>query len=87
MRVQITTREPHSLWVQARSFLKGGEIRTKTFGGLGFPAYSAVLNAGTVDRTSNTIDVYKGGTELLVEAADVPLAKVAALVRKVLPAL
>jgi hypothetical protein len=57
---------------------------TKTFAGLGVPAYSSVLGAGVY--LNSTVVALKGSTELLV-TAPAPLAKVAALVKKTLAAL
>lgn len=57
---------------------------TKTFPGLGVPAFSSVQ--GTGGTKSTTLVALKGGTMVEVSWGG-PLAKIAALVRKILPTL
>ena len=69
--------------VSRKQFDTHGE-QTKTFTGLGVPAYSSVLGSGSY--LNSTVVALKGNTELLV-TAPAPLARVAALVKKTLATL
>ena len=80
--VRFTTGASRATLAADRRSLDVGKQRAKTFGGLGSPAFSSVLPRGL----SSTLVVLKGRTELLVTIS-APLAKTAALVRKLLPAL
>ena len=82
--VRFQTGESAAAFAAARKQFDAHGEPTKTFAGLGVPAYSSVLGSGVY--LNSTIVALKGSTELLV-TAPAPLAGVAALVKKTLAAL
>jgi hypothetical protein len=82
--VRFQTGESMPAFAAARKQFDAHGEPTKTFAGLGLPAYSSVLGSGVY--VNSTVVALKGSTELLV-TAPAPLAKVAVLVKKALAAL
>lgn len=82
--VRIETGMTSASFSGARQNFDAEGEPTTTYTGLGLPAYTSVL---AFNKSSlNTLAVLKGGTELLVTGV-FPVAKLAALVKKVLPAM
>jgi hypothetical protein len=82
--VRFETGESAAAFAAARKQFDAHGEPTKTFAGLGVPAYSSVLGSGVY--LTSTVVALKGSTELLV-TAPVPVATVAVLVKKTLAAL
>jgi hypothetical protein len=78
--VRFETKESASLFALGRKGFQTHGEPTKTVAGLGTEAYSSSIGG------TNTIVVLKNTTELLVTAS-VPLAKVVALAKLILPSL
>ena len=82
--VRFETGESAAAFAAARKQFDAHGEPTKTFAGLGVPAYSSVIGSGAY--LNSTVVALKGGTELLV-TAPAPVATVAVLVKKTLAAL
>ncbi|MES1249005.1 MAG: hypothetical protein ABUS54_15170 [Actinomycetota bacterium] len=79
--VRFQTGESKAAFTAARKQFDAHGEPTKTYGGLGVQAYSSVIGSGTY--ANSTVVALKGSTEVLV-TAQTTVAKVAALVKKVL---
>jgi hypothetical protein len=82
--VRFQTGETTATFTAARKQFDAHGEATKTYGGLGLPAYTSVLGSG--GYATSTAVVLKGTTELLV-TAPAALTKVVVLVKKLLPAI
>jgi hypothetical protein len=82
--VRFQTGEAAATFTAARKQPDAHGEATKTYAGLGLPAYTSVVGSG--GYATSTAVVLKGTTELLV-TAPAAVTKVVVLVKKLLPAI